>query len=86
MSKTNLRVPVVAQWVTNPASIHEPVRSIPGFAQRVKDPTLLWLWCRLAATALIRSLAWEPPYAAGAVLKSKKQKMGKQQSPNMSFI
>ena len=24
----------------------------------------LWLWCRPAATALIRLLAWEPPYAA----------------------
>ena len=24
------------------------------------DPLLLWLWCRLAATAPIGSLAWEP--------------------------
>jgi len=30
---------------------------------------LLWLWCRLAATARIRPLAWEPPYATGAALK-----------------
>ena len=30
------------------------------------DPELLWLWCRPAATALIRPLAWEPPYAARA--------------------
>ena len=29
-------------------------------------PELLWLWRRLAATAPIRPLAWEPPYAAGA--------------------
>ena len=29
------------------------------------------LWCRLAAAALIRPLAWEPPYAADAALKSK---------------
>ena len=29
-------------------------------------PALLWLWCRLAATAPIGPLAWEPPYAAGA--------------------
>ena len=29
------------------------------------NPTLLWLWCRLAATALSRPLAWELPYAAG---------------------
>ena len=27
---------------------------------------LLWLWHRLAATAPISPLAWEPPYAAGA--------------------
>ena len=27
------------------------------------DPTLLW--CRMAATALIRPLAWELPYAIG---------------------
>ena len=39
------------------------------------DPALLWLWCRLAATAPIRPLAWEPPYAAGAALeKDKKEK------------
>ena len=35
------------------------------------DPALLWLWCRLAAAALIRPLAWEPPDAPGAALKSK---------------
>ena len=29
------------------------------------DPTLLWLWHRLAATAPIRPLAWESPYAVG---------------------
>ena len=26
---------------------------------------MLWLWCRPAATAQIRPLAWEPPYAVG---------------------
>ena len=30
------------------------------------DQALLWLWRRPVATALIRPLAWEPPYAAGA--------------------
>ena len=35
------------------------------------DPALLWLGCRLAAVALIRPLAWGPPYAASAALKSK---------------
>ena len=34
------------------------------------DLTLLWLWCTPAAVALIGPLAWEPPYAAGAALKT----------------
>ena len=38
------------------------------------DPGLLWLWCRLTAATLIGFLAWEPAYAAGAALKSKKNK------------
>ena len=38
------------------------------------DPELLWLWLWPAAVALIRPLAWEPPYAADAALKSKKKK------------
>ena len=35
------------------------------------DPTLLWLWCRPVAIALIGPLAWEPPYAEGVALKRK---------------
>ena len=38
------------------------------------DLMLLWLWCRLAATAPIRHLAWELPHAASEVLRSKKKK------------
>ena len=38
---------------------------------------LLWLWCRLAAIALIRPLAWEPPYAMGAALERLKKKKKK---------
>ena len=62
--------------------------SVPGLAQWVKDltlllncsvghrysldPQLLWLWCRLAAVAMIQPLAWELPYAVAAALKKKK--------------
>ena len=38
------------------------------------DPALLWPWCSLAATAPIRPLAWEIPYAAGTALKKKKER------------
>ena len=39
--------------------------------RRGSDPELLWLWCRLAAAAPIRPLAWELPYASGAALNQK---------------
>ena len=42
--------------------------------RHASDLELLWLWCRWALVALIRPLAWEHPYAAGAALKSKKEK------------
>ena len=46
-----------------------------GVGQRLGSyPALLWFWHRLEATALIRPLAWEPPYASGAALKDKKTK------------
>ena len=32
------------------------------------------LWCRPAAVAPIRPLAWEPPFAAGTALGKKKKK------------
>ena len=34
------------------------------------DLALLWLWCRPAA--LIRPLAWDPPYAVSVALKRQK--------------
>ena len=43
----------MAQWLTNPTGNHEVVGSIPGLDQWVKDPVLLWLWCRLVATVPI---------------------------------
>ena len=42
--------------------------------RRSSDLTLLWLWRRLAATAPIRPLAWEPSYAMGVALKRQKEK------------
>ena len=41
--------------------------------RRDSDLALLWLWHRLAARVLIRPLAWEPPYAAGAALEKTKR-------------
>ena len=50
--------------------------------RRGSDPELLWLWCRLIATTLIRPLAWKPPYATGAALeKAKRQKQTNKQKP-----
>ena len=61
--------------VTNPTSTHEDVSLIPCLSQWVKDPVLQW--CRPAAAAPIRPLAWELTYAVGAALKSNKNKQTK---------
>ena len=39
---------------------------------------MLWLWRRPAATASIRPLAWERPYATAAALKKRKERKGKE--------
>ena len=39
--------------------------------RRGSDPSMLWL----AAVAPIQPLTWEPPYAEGVALKSKKKKV-----------
>ena len=41
--------------------------------RRGSDPVLLWLWRGLVATAPIRPLAWEPPYAVGAAPEKAKK-------------
>ena len=49
-----------------------------GIAHKLgSDLELLWLWCRLVATAPIRPLAREPPSAVGVVLKIQKKKKKK---------
>ena len=54
-------------------------------------PPLLWLWCRPAATAPIRPISWELPYAAGEAQemekkrkKKKKEKKKKRLQNNIS--
>ena len=37
------------------------------------EPVLLWLWCRLAAVALIQHLAWELPHVTDVALKRRKK-------------
>ena len=50
------------------------VGSIPGPTQWIKDPSLLYLWHRLAAAAPVQPLDWEHPYAMGAALETKKKR------------
>ena len=50
------------------------------------DPTLLWLWCRSAATAPIGPLAWEPPYAVGVAQKMAKRQNNKTKQKNPSAL
>ena len=49
------------------------------------DPTLLWLWCRPAAVALIWPPAWEPPCALGAALKKDKRQKTKKKNQTITF-
>ena len=45
--------------------------------RRGSDTALLWFWHRLVATAPIRPLPWEPPYAMSVTLKKRKNKIKK---------
>ena len=67
-----MRVPIVAQWLTSPIAVSCGVGRRGG-----SDPSLLWLWCRPAATAPIRPLAWDPPYAVGVAQKMVKRQKKK---------
>ena len=77
----------------NLTSIHEDVVSTPGLASVDEgssisvscgvgrrcslDLALPWLGHRPVATAPIKPLPWEPPYAACAAIKKKKKKKKK---------
>ena len=50
--------------------------------RRFLDPMLLWLWCRLVATAPIGPLAWETPYAVGVALEKTKRQQQQQKRHN----
>ena len=50
------------------------------------DLMLLWLWHRMAAVALIRPLAREPPYAEGVALKKKKKKEKEKEKKSFSLF
>ena len=43
---------------------------------------LLWLWCRLAAAAPMRPLAWDLPYATGRGTKKQKIKPNQTKEAN----
>ena len=50
------------------------------------DPAWLWLWLRLAATALIRPLAWEPPYATRAAQEMAKRQKKKRKKKKRNIL
>ena len=60
----------LAQWVKDLALL---ALSCGVRCRHGSDLVLLWLWCRPAATAPIRSLAWELPYAVDVALKGQKR-------------
>ena len=87
--KTTHGVPVVAQqkptWLAPMRKQVQSLASHSGLGSGVavscdvgcrhsSDPDLLYLWCRLAATAPIQLPAWEPPY----VLQERSHKDKKQ--------
>ena len=67
-------VPIVAQW----KQIQLGTMRLGVWSLALLSGLRIWscceLWYKPAAVALIRPLAWEPPHAVGAALKSRKNK------------
>ena len=63
-------IPGLTLWDKDPALLKAAAQVSDACSL---DLVLLWLWCRLAAAALIQPLAWEFPYAAGVIVKRKKK-------------
>ena len=90
------RVPVVAQWKwIQLGTMRLQVRCLaPLSGLRIwhccelwcRVQMWLWLWCRLAAVALMRPLAWEPPYTVAAALKKQKQQQKKPSGVRISGL
>ena len=75
----------MAQWLMSPTRNHKVVSSTPGLVQWIKDLVGLWLWCGPVATAPIRPLAWELPYAMGVALKRQKKKKIKKRNDDTHY-
>ena len=73
--KTFLEVAVVTRWVENLTRIHEDSGSLTPLSG-LRIPCRHELWCLREAVALIRTLTWEPPCAAGAALKEDRKREG----------
>ena len=71
--KISLGVPIVAQQVKNPTSIHEDTGSILGLTQSPASLSGLRIWhChKLWHKSQMQPLAWQLLYAVGAALKKK---------------
>ena len=54
LQKLKIGVPIVAQLVKNPTSVHEDAGSIPGLSQCVKDPAQV----APQAAELVTDMTW----------------------------
>ena len=85
--KNSLGVLIVAQWKRiQLGTMKLRVRSL-ALLSGLGIQCCCELWCRLVATAPIRPLAWEPPYAAGAALEmAKRQKKEKKEKKSSRWV